>query len=80
MDTVCGEGIYPRWAAQQPQNLTPRFVRSLAFNHFGGASHPNGDKSPHHKKAALPLSQSSINALSAKAASANSNSLNTRTP
>jgi hypothetical protein len=22
----CGEGIYPRWAAQQPQNLQMRYL------------------------------------------------------
>jgi hypothetical protein len=33
---LCGEGIYPRWAAQRPQNLV-------------SAAHSNGDKSPRHK-------------------------------
>jgi hypothetical protein len=26
--TPCGEGIHPRWAAKQPQNLPPRFLQA----------------------------------------------------
>ncbi len=26
--TPCGEGIYPRWAAKQPQNLPPQFLQA----------------------------------------------------
>ncbi len=33
----CGEGIYPRWAAQQPQEIQ------------AAASQPYGDKSPRHR-------------------------------
>ncbi len=27
--TPCGEGIHPRWAAKQPQNLPPQFLQAL---------------------------------------------------
>ena len=39
----CGEGIYPRWAAQQPLR-----VSGLTSELFGAASRPSGDKSPRH--------------------------------
>jgi hypothetical protein len=42
----CGEGIYPRSAAQQSQIQTTRCVWKMP----GAASHPIGDKSPHHKE------------------------------
>ena len=38
LQCLCGEGIYPRWPAQQAESLEA-----------GAASHPIGDKSPHHK-------------------------------
>ena len=35
----CGEGIYPRWTAQQARSV---------FMGKRGAAHPVGDKSPRH--------------------------------
>jgi len=35
---ICGEGIYPRWDAKQPQ-----------LEDFGPAAQDIGDKSPHHR-------------------------------
>ena len=45
----CGEGIYPRWAAQQPRNLTSEYIWLTACIGFGAASLPIGDKSPHYR-------------------------------
>ncbi|MGF6668678.1 hypothetical protein ABIA53_002348 [Pseudomonas monsensis] len=45
----CGEGIYPRWVAQQPQILQPNFARHTKCFGFTTAAQPNGDKSPHHR-------------------------------
>ena len=45
----CGEGIYPRWVAQQPQILQSVFSRHTAPAMFTTAAQPNGDKSPRHR-------------------------------
>ncbi len=43
---LCGEGIYPRWAAKRPQCSTKQTV------HIGlaTAAPPNGDESPRHRR------------------------------
>jgi len=45
----CGEGIYPRWTAQQ----SPKAGNSVSLIHrvlrFGTAAQSSGDKSPRHK-------------------------------
>jgi hypothetical protein len=45
----CGEGIYPRWAAWQPQNLLARFISETVSGGFATAAQPIGDKSPRHR-------------------------------
>ncbi|SDB64100.1 hypothetical protein SAMN03159382_05402 [Pseudomonas sp. NFACC23-1] len=41
-ETICGEGIYPRWAAQQPLNQTTRCVRLISFSFLGLLRSPAG--------------------------------------
>jgi hypothetical protein len=50
---ICGEGIYPRWAAQQPPNYNPVCLDNRVAC-IGAAAQPSGAvrrfaKSPRHK-------------------------------
>jgi hypothetical protein len=45
----CGEGIYPRWAAQQPPGQVTQSASCNRVARFGAASRPSGDKSPRHR-------------------------------
>ena len=45
----CGEGIYPRWAAQQPHPQSTQSVCHTESAGFRAATQPNGDKFPRHR-------------------------------
>ncbi len=60
---LCGEGIYPRWAAKQTRNHPARWVRLIEVNLVGAAAQPSGSKLPRHGFGVAAASADSISML-----------------